>query len=79
MIAARKLMQPEIRERMTTSILEALSRLPETEKNMFIWKHYCGWPVEKIAGTLKCNTAEVDRTLGTINTIISQRAGALLT
>ena len=79
MIAVRKLMQPEIREKMTVSILDTLSRLPETEKNMFIWKHYCGWTVERIAGVLKCSITEVDRTLRTINALISQQAGTLLT
>ncbi|MCI0418683.1 MAG: hypothetical protein L0387_02100 [Acidobacteria bacterium] len=79
MIAARKLMQPEVREKMTASILETLSQLPETEKKMFIWKHYCGWPVERIAGVLKCSIAEVDRTLRTINAMLSQQAGRLLT
>jgi DNA-directed RNA polymerase specialized sigma24 family protein len=79
MIAVRKPMQPEIREKMTASILETLSRLPETEKNVFVWKHYCGWPVERIAGVLKCSIAEVDRTLRTINALLSQQAGTLLT
>ena len=79
MIAVRKVMRPEIREKMTASILDTLSRLPETEKNIFIWKHYCDWPVERIAGVLKCSIAEVDRTLRTINTLLSQQAGALLT
>ena len=78
MIAVRKLMQPDVREKMTASILETLSRLPETEKNMFVWKHYCGWPVEKIAGALKCSIAEVDRTLRTVNALLSQQAGTLL-
>ena len=79
MIAVRKLMQPEIREKMTASILDTLSRLPETEKKMFIWKHYCGWTVERIAGVLKCSITEVDRTLRTINALLSQQAGNLLT
>jgi len=79
MIAVRKLMQPEIREKMTVSILDTLSQLPETQKKMFVWKHYCGWPVERIAGALKCSIAEVDRTLRTINSLLSQQAGTLLT
>jgi len=45
---------------------------------MFVWKHYCGWPVEKIAGVLKCSIAEVDRTLRTVNALLSQQAGTLL-
>jgi DNA-directed RNA polymerase specialized sigma24 family protein len=79
MIAVRKLMQPEIREKVTVSILDTLSQLPEAEKKMFVWKHYCGWPVEKIAGALKCSIAEVDRTLRTINALVYQHAGTLLT
>ena len=79
MIAVRKLMQPEIREQMTASILDTLSRLPETEKKVFIWKHYRGWPVEKIAGVLKCSITEVDRTLRVTNALLSQQAGTLLT
>jgi len=79
MIAVRKLMQPEIREKVTVSILDTLSQLPETEKKMFVWKHYCGWPVEKIAGALKCSIAEVDRTLRTINALVYRQAGTLLT
>ena len=79
MIAVRKLMQPEIREKMTVSILDTLSRLPETEKKMFVWKHYCGWPVERIAEALKCSITEVDRTLRAINSLLSQQAGTLLT
>ena len=79
MIAVRKLMQPDVREKMTASILDTLSQLPEAEKKMFVWKHYCGWPVEKIAGALKCSITEVDRTLRTINALLSQQAGTLLT
>ena len=79
MIAVRKLMQPEIREKMTVSILDTLSQLPETEKKVFVWKHYCGWPVEKIAGVLKCSISEVDRTLRSVNALLSQHAGSLLT
>ena len=53
--------------------------LPETQKKMFVWKHYCGWPVEKIAGALKCSITEVDRTLRTINALVYHQAGTLLT
>jgi DNA-directed RNA polymerase specialized sigma24 family protein len=71
-------MQPEVRELMTASILDTLSRLPETEKKMFIWKHYCGWPIERIAGVLRCSITEVDRTLRATNALLSQQAGTLL-
>jgi DNA-directed RNA polymerase specialized sigma24 family protein len=78
MIAVRNFMQPEVREKMTVSILNTLSRLPETEKNIFIWKHYSGWPVERIASVLNCSTTEVDRTLRTVNALLSQQAETLL-
>ncbi|MBM3803435.1 MAG: sigma-70 family RNA polymerase sigma factor [Acidimicrobiia bacterium] len=78
MFAAQKLMQPEVREKMTISILDMLSHLPEAEKNMFIWKHYCGWPVEKIASALKCSVAEVDRTLRSTNALLSSQVGSVL-
>jgi DNA-directed RNA polymerase specialized sigma24 family protein len=78
MIAVRKLMQPEVREKMAFSILEMLADLPETQKRIFVWKHYCGWSIEEIAGMLKCNQAEVESTLRSISLRLSQKAGALL-
>jgi DNA-directed RNA polymerase specialized sigma24 family protein len=78
MIVARKLMQPEVRERMTSSILETLSHLPENQKKIFIWKHYCGWSVQKPADILKCSITEVENTLRAIHLVLSQKAGALL-
>jgi DNA-directed RNA polymerase specialized sigma24 family protein len=79
MIAVRKLMEPEIRDQVTATILETLSRLPETEKKAFIWKHYYGWPVEKIASALKCSVSEVDCTLRATNALLSRQAETLLT
>jgi DNA-directed RNA polymerase specialized sigma24 family protein len=78
MIAVRKMMQPEVREKVTFSILETLSHLPENQKKIFIWKHYCGWPVEKIAGILKCSITEVEGTLRSTSLVLSRKAGALL-
>ena len=78
MIAVRNLMRPEVRQKMTASILDTLARLPDTEKQIFIWKHYCGWPVEKIAGTLKCSVTEVDSTLRATNTLLSEQVGTML-
>ena len=43
MIAVRRLLvQPDVREKVTRSILETLSDLPDNQKKMFIWKHYRG-------------------------------------
>lgn len=79
MFAVRKVMQPEIREKMTSSILEMLSHLPEQQKNIFVWKHYYGWSIERIAGMLKCSITEVDNTLRSINAMLSRKVGPLLT
>jgi len=73
-----RLAKADLRERMTSSILELLAHLPETHKKMFIWKHYHGWHVEKIAERLRCNRAEVERVLQQINLNLLQKAGSLL-
>lgn len=78
MIAVRKLIQPEIREKVTSSILETLSDLPENQKMMFIWKHYCGWSMKEIADVSKCSITDVEYTLRAINSMLSQKAGVLL-
>ena len=79
MTGVKKLAQPEFREKVTSSILELLSHLPEMHKNVFIWKHYRGWRVEEIAAALKCSRAEVENILRQINSLLFQRTGALLT
>jgi DNA-directed RNA polymerase specialized sigma24 family protein len=79
MIGIKKLAQPELREQVTSSILEMLAHLPEAHKKMFIWKHYHGWPVDKIAEDLKCNKTDVEGILRQINSSLFQKTGALLT
>jgi DNA-directed RNA polymerase specialized sigma24 family protein len=79
MTGTKKLAQPEFRERVTSSILDMLAHLPEAHKKMFIWKHYHGWPVDKIAEHLKCNRADVEGILRQINSSLFQKTGALLT
>ena len=79
MIAVRRLMvQPDVREKVTRSILETLSDLPDNQKKMFIWKHYRGWSAEKIAAKLQCSLSEVESGLGSINLAITAKAGSLL-
>ncbi|PYV39364.1 MAG: hypothetical protein DMG06_23340 [Acidobacteria bacterium] len=79
MTATKKLAQPELREQVTSSILEMLALLPEAHKKMFICKHYHGWPLDKIAEDLKCNRADVEAILRQINSSLFQKTGALLT
>jgi DNA-directed RNA polymerase specialized sigma24 family protein len=73
-----RLARADLRERMTSSILELLAHLPETHKKMFVWKHYHGWPVETIAERLRCNRADVEGILRQINSNLLERAGSLL-
>jgi DNA-directed RNA polymerase specialized sigma24 family protein len=74
----RKLTKMELREKMTSSILELLAHLPEAHKKIFIWKHYHGWHTERIAEKLKCNRADVEGILQQINVNLLHRAGTLI-
>jgi DNA-directed RNA polymerase specialized sigma24 family protein len=78
MMGANKLSQPEIREKLTSSILQLLALLPEAHRNIFIWKHYYGWPESQIASRLGCSTSEVENTLDEIGRTLSQRVQAIL-
>ncbi|PYV45655.1 MAG: hypothetical protein DMG06_01530 [Acidobacteria bacterium] len=78
MINPNKLAQPEIREKVTSSILQLLAILPEGHKNIFIWKHYYGWPEIQIASRLGCSAPDVENTLHEISRTLSQRTEAIL-
>ena len=78
MINANKLSHPEIREKVTFSILHFLATLSETHKNIFVWKHYYGWPEPEIASRLGCSPSYVENTLQEINRTVIQRAEAIL-
>ena len=73
-----RLVRAELREKMTSSILELLAHLPETHKKMFIWRHYHGWHVEKIADSLRCSRADVERILQQVHLSLHQKAESLL-
>jgi DNA-directed RNA polymerase specialized sigma24 family protein len=73
-----KLAQPEIREKVASSILHLLAILPEAHKNMFIWKHYHGWPEAEIASRLGCSASDVENTLLEIRRLLVQRTQAVL-
>src|SRR5262245_59513211 len=75
---ANKLSLPEIREKMTSSILHLLASLPETHRNIFVWKHYHGWPESQIASRLGWSSADVENTLYEISRTVMQRAEAIL-
>jgi DNA-directed RNA polymerase specialized sigma24 family protein len=78
MLAYQKMAEPQFRELITTSILDVLSQLPESHKNIFIWKHYRGLCVEDIASNLKCSSSDVEMALQQVNSALLQKAGALL-
>jgi len=73
-----KIAKPEVRKLITASILELLEHLPESQRNIFILKHYRGVPEEEIANHFKCSRIEVENTLRQVNFTLVQRAGALL-
>ena len=78
MIAAHNFRQSEFRERITEAILEMLMRLPETQRNIFIGNHYCGYQPKQIAETLRCSSSEVETTLDAINALLYQRTRSLI-
>ena len=75
---ANKLWHPEIREKLTSSILHLLASLPETDKNIFVWKHYYNWPESQIASRLGWSPADVESTLYEIGRSVIQSAEAIL-
>src|SRR5262249_37813577 len=75
---ANKFSHPEIREKVTSSILHLLATLPETHRNIFVWKHYQDWPESQIASRLGCSFADVENTLYEISRTVKQRAEAIL-
>ena len=68
----------EFRERVTESILEMLTHLPESQRNIFVWSHYRGYPAKQIAEILRCNPSEVEAALDAINSILYQKTQSLL-
>ncbi len=78
MMNPNKLSQPEIREKVTSSILHLLAILPEAHKNIFTWKHYCGWPETQIASRLGCSSSDVGNILHEISRTLFQRTEAIL-
>ena len=75
---ANKLWHPEIREKLTSSILHLLASLPETHRNIFVWKHYCNWSESQIASRLGWSPADVENTLYEIGRTVIQSAEAIL-
>jgi DNA-directed RNA polymerase specialized sigma24 family protein len=78
MMTANKLSHPEIREKVTSSILHLLATLPEAHKNIFVWKHYYGWPEPQIASRLGCSPSDVENTLQEIRRTLIQRTEAIM-
>jgi DNA-directed RNA polymerase specialized sigma24 family protein len=62
----------------TSSILDLLASLPEASKNMFIWKHYHGWPDDVIASVLGCSPSDVEAILLQIRRTLLGRTEAIL-
>jgi len=74
----RKFRHFEFRERVVDAILGMLMYLPETDRNIFIWSHYFGYQSGQIAEILGWSSLRVEAKLGSINSILYQKARALL-
>ena len=70
--------KPEVRNLITASILDLLEHLPESQRNIFILKHYQGVPEQEIANQYKCSKVEVEDALRQVDFTLVRRAGALL-
>jgi Sigma-70, region 4 len=78
MIAINNFRHPEFRERVTEAILEMLTHLPETQRNIFVWNHYHAYPPKQIAEILRCSRSKVEAPLDALNSILCQRTRSLL-
>jgi Sigma-70, region 4 len=78
MITVRNFRYAELREKVAETILEALAQLPEPQRSIFVWNHYYGYRVEQIAEILKWTVSDVETTLGSTNSMLYQKARALL-
>lgn len=78
MITVRDFRYAELREKVAETILEALAHLPEPQRSIFVWNHYYGYRLEQIAEILKWTVSDVETTLGLTNSMLYQKARALL-
>ena len=78
MMAVHKIRDAKFRESLADSVLEVLAYLPETQRKIYVWNHYCGYQSGQIAVNLGCGLSEVETTLEMINWIIYKKAHALL-
>jgi DNA-directed RNA polymerase specialized sigma24 family protein len=78
MVADHRFRDPEFRQKVTDGILEMLAGLAEAHMKIFIWNHYRGYQTERIAEILRCSPAEVETTLGAINSILYHKIRGLL-
>jgi RNA polymerase sigma factor (sigma-70 family) len=55
--------QLEWKTETTRLIIEAINKLPQAERDAFVWKHYKGMNVEEIAAKLECSVDESSKIL----------------
>jgi DNA-directed RNA polymerase specialized sigma24 family protein len=78
MIPVHNFRESELREKATVAILEMLADLPETQRNIFVWNHYCGYQPKQIAEMLRWSPPEVEAALDATNSMLYQRTRSLL-
>jgi DNA-directed RNA polymerase specialized sigma24 family protein len=62
------------RERVTRIILDFLEQLPEPQRRMFIWSHYQGLGVSRIAENMHCSNSEVEGVLRRVADALASQA-----
>ncbi len=74
MAALDKMADFETRERVTRVILDYLARLPEPQRQMFVWRHYHGLEIGRIAENMHCSNSDVEVTLREISEALAFQA-----
>ncbi len=74
-----KFKEVETREKLTRVILEVLDHLPEAQRKVFVWRHYQGLEIDRIAENLHCSYNDVEKILQQIGATLACRTAQMLT
>jgi DNA-directed RNA polymerase specialized sigma24 family protein len=73
-----KLLELDKREKVTHIILDVLDHLPESQRKMFVWKHYQGLEIGRIAENLHCSYSDVEQILKQVGSVLACRTAQML-
>jgi DNA-directed RNA polymerase specialized sigma24 family protein len=77
--ASEKMSNLEAREKVTRVILDFLEQLPEQQRKMFVWRHYQGIEVGRIAENMHCSDSDVEGVLRQVAAALAFQTGQLMT